>query len=363
MSEWSTSDLARIVARSEPGSELLDVTLLNPDAGEGAATSKSVGYGEPLKIRVRTRGEERIFVLHTAGANPFGHDRRADRASAMLLAYDTFSSIPGHVPAIDVGAITRDGKALISLADTSEFYLLTRWAEGHVYADELRALSERGAPSERDREHCRSLARYLAALHREPLEGAVAYQRAARDLVGSGEGIFGIIDGYPDGVPEASSARLQRIEARCVAWRWRLRARASRLRRTHGDFHPFNIVFDDSGVLTLLDTSRGSLGDPADDVACIAINYVFFALDRPGAWASAFQPLWYEFWQSYEAEANDPELRACVAPFLAWRGLVLANPVWYAQVSPDARDRLLSFVERTLDAEQFEPELAEGVFA
>lgn len=363
MSEWSNSDLARIVARAEPDGELVDVTPLNPDAGQGPATTKTVGYGEPLKIRVRRLGEERIFVLHTAGANVFGHDRRADRASAMLLAYDTFDAIPQHVPALDVGAITRDGKALISLADTSEFYLLTRWAEGHVYADELRAVGERGEASDVDREHCRALARYLVAMHRTPLEGAVAYRRAARDLVGSGEGIFGIIDGYPDDVPEAPPARLQRIEERCVAWRWRLRARTSRLRRTHGDFHPFNILFDDRGVLTLLDTSRGSLGDPADDVACLAINYIFFALDRPAAWPRAFRSLWYEFWQSYEADANDPELRACVAPFLAWRGLVLANPVWYGQVSAAARDRLLSFVERALEAEPFAPELAEGVFA
>ncbi len=363
MSEWSNSDLARIVARAEPGSELLDVTLLNPDGGQGAATTKSVGYGEPLKIRVRTQGQERIFVLHTAGANEFGHDRRADRASAMLLAYDTFASIPQHVSALDVGAITRDGKALISLADSSEFYLLTRWAEGHVYADELRAVSERGVPSDVDREHVRTLARYLAELHRAPLDDAAAYRRSARDLVGSGEGIFGIIDGYPDGVPQAPASRLQRIEERCVAWRWRLRAKTQRLRRTHGDFHPFNIVFDDHGALSLLDTSRGSCGDPADDVACLAINYVFFALDRPGAWANAFRPLWYEFWRAYETLANDRALRHCVAPFLAWRGLVLANPVWYAQVSAEARDRLLSFVELALEAEQFAPELAEGVFA
>ena len=362
MSEWSSSDLARMLARVEPGSEVVEVTLLNPDAGQAAATRKAVGYGEPLKIRVRKQGVERTLVLHTASTNAFGHDRRADRAASMLLAFDTFASIAQHVTALDVGAITSDGKALVSLGSTSEFYLLTQWAEGHVYADELRALGERGVLSETDRSHCLGLARYLANLHQTPLSGDIAYRRAIRDLLGSGEGIFGIIDGYPANVSEASPARLRGIEERCLEWRWRLKDRTRRLRRTHGDFHPFNIVYDERGALTLLDTSRGSVGDPADDVACLAINYIFFALDRADAWANAFKALWYEFWTSYEAEAHDPELRACVAPFLAWRGLVLANPVWYASVSARARDRLLTFVERTLDAERFAPELAEEVF-
>ena len=50
------------------------------------------------------------------------------------------------------------------------------------------------------------------------------------------------------------------------------------------------------------------------------------------------------------------------APFLAWRGLVLASPLWYPALADDARARLLTFVEAVLKADRFSPDLAEAMF-
>ena len=152
------------------------------------------------------------------------------------------------------------------------------------------------------------------------------------------------------------------IEFDCVRWRWELRDRSERLRRIHGDFHPFNIVFDGK-ELGVLDASRGSVGDPANDVACMAINYVFFALDRPESWADVFSRLWYGFWRDYGEASGDAALCDVVAPYLVWRILVLANPTWYPSVGDHHRDRLLALAEQTLAASRFSPELAEVVFA
>src|SRR5438034_763714 len=58
-----------------------------------------------------------------------------------------------------------------------------------------------------------------------------AYRRAIRDLLGHGEGIFGIIDAYPSDVPAASPDRLACIEAHCLDWRWRLKGKVERLTR------------------------------------------------------------------------------------------------------------------------------------
>ena len=52
---------------------------------------KTYGYGQPLLVRYRIAGEERSAVFQTVAANPFGHERRADRAANLLLSYDTFS--------------------------------------------------------------------------------------------------------------------------------------------------------------------------------------------------------------------------------------------------------------------------------
>jgi hypothetical protein len=207
------------------------------------------------------------------------------------------------------------------------------------------------------------LARYLANLH-TPVAAVAAgsrYRRAIRDLVGSGEGIFGIIDGYPADVPGAPRARLREIEGRCVEWRWRLRDREDRLTRTHGDFHPFNIVFDGETV-GLLDASRGGCGDPADDVTALAINYLLFAMDARDAWRDGLGVLWRRLWQRYLAERRDPEVVEAAPPFLMWRALVVANPVFYPKLSARGRDRLLGFATEVMDRKVLEPDAAEELF-
>src|SRR5205823_6374435 len=122
-----------------------------------------------------------------------------------------------------------------------------------------RRIAREGRARELDVACVDALAAYLATLHGGVLEGAgpVRYRRAIRDLLGHGEGIFGIIDGFPP-IAGVSQQRLHAIEKRCVEWRWRLREHEGRLAPTHGDFHPFNVVFDTGTRFTVLDASRGT---------------------------------------------------------------------------------------------------------
>lgn len=330
-----------------PGARDIDVRLL------GADTQKAQGYGKPLRISLAdAQGTRRQFVFHTATANAFGHDRRSDRAAELLLAYDAFNGIPDHVRALDVGAILPSGR-LFSLREGGEFYLLTTYAEGVPYADHLRRVAAEGVASDGDLARCSRLAAWLSDLHAQRSDDPPAYVRAVRDLVGSGEGIFGIADSYGP----MMSARLRRIEENCLAWRWRLRGRERRLCRTHGDFHPFNVVFD-GDAFTLLDASRGCRGDAADDVTAMAINYVFFAAQKPQAWRRGFGPLWRRFW----SECGDGELFEVAAPWLAWRALVVCSPRFYPDLAEAARDAILSLAERALSAPRFDPAWAEELF-
>jgi hypothetical protein len=356
-------ELARIVERAAPGALILNVETLGTDqtSKDQQTTAKAAGYGIPVRINVELDGHARSFVLHGSSANQFGHDRRADRAAELLLAADTYGAIPQHVRALEVGAFRPDGSS-VSLANTREFYLLTEYAEGRPYAEDLRRIAETQAVSAQDSSRLVTLVDYLAALHSERLQGSEAYARSLRDLVGSGEGIYGIVDAYPPNTPGADDRSLQQLERLCLDFRWKLRQRPPRLARSHGDFHPFNVLFDESSRLCVLDTSRGSLGDPADDVSCMAINFVFFALEAPGSWRAAFSRLWSVFWDRYLAATGDSGLLEVVAPFLCWRTLVLACPVWYPNLRADSRQRLLAFAEAALRAERFDPGLAEAVF-
>lgn len=351
--------LAQWVSARFPGSAVVDAQPLLPDSGHGA-DAKVAGYGRPFRIALRSpEGRARNLVFRTATPNEFGHDRRSDRADAALLAYDTSRSIPRTVEVLDVGALGLNGE-LVSLEASGEFYLVTEFAEGAPYAEDLRRIARDGI-SPADEARCEALAGYLVELHAEKPRDDVAYRRTVRDLVGHGEGIFGVVDGYPSETPGAPPERLARIERLCLAWRWKLRGKTGRLSRTHGDFHPFNILFRDGTDFALLDASRGCRGDPADDVTALAVNYVFFAIDEPGAWTRGLRALWRRFWETYLSR-GDTELLTVVAPFLTWRFLVVACPKFYPGLSEAGRGKLLRFSEKTLEAERFDPESADSLF-
>ena len=334
-----------------PGAAIERVVALRDDE-TGGEEMKSLGYGRPLRIELARGAERFAVVFHTARPDDFGHDRRADRVGNLLLAYDTFGAVPHHARALDAGLVRTDG-ALVSLADTTEPYLVTSWVAGTLYADDLRRVAAAGAATSDDVARAEALARVLLEIHAQPGSHAGAYTRAIRDLLGHGEGIFGLVDSYASDTPGAPPARLRALEEACLAWRWRLRTRTARLRRTHGDFHPFNIVFGADGAPVLLDASRGSEGDPADDVACLAINYLFFGAGHAG-WAAGLGRLWQRFWATYLA-GDRVDVLAAVAPFFAWRALVLASPRWYPHLRAADRERILAFAERALAAERFDP--------
>lgn len=333
-----------------PGAVLTALTPLGEEVQEGL---KGHGYGHPLRVTFEHRGVTRDCTLRTMAADPFGHERRADRFDGLVLAYDQFPHYARHVAPIDVGYITEDG-ALRSIG-RGEPFLLTTFVEGELYAHDLTRLARESRPSSHDTARANALAEYLAALHAERMPPA-GRRRSTRDLVGHGEGIFGLVDGYESDDPVATPERLRRIEHAAVDWLWRLRERDDRSRRTHGDFHPFNLLFREGDDFSVLDASRGGAGDPADDVTALSINYFFFGLATTGRFEGALRALWDDFWRTYLARTGDDGVLDVVAPFFAWRALVLACPAWYPDLDARVRERILRFAERLLEGARFTPE-------
>ncbi len=330
--------------------ELHEAKALGAD---GAQDLKAFGYGQPVLLRFSVDGDEREQVLHTMSGDAFGHERMPDRAAHLLLDHATFNTLPRHVPAADVGAVAEDGR-LLSLGNPQEFFLLTDYAPGRPYARDLARVAQEHSLSDDDEERARTLAAYLADIHGEQREDAPLYQRRIRDLVGNGEGIMGMLDSYPAAGSRFDAQLLEAIERECVRWRWRIKSHTDRLSQVHGDFHPWNILFDENGEFALLDRSRGAWGEPADDVTALAINYLFFAQQAEEA-RPLFERLFYLFWHEYIRATGDQELQAVAPPFFAWRGLVLAHPVWYPDLDDMTRSAMLTFVQRVLETDAFDP--------
>jgi hypothetical protein len=319
----------------------------------GSDDLKSYGYGTPVLIDYETEGKQRRAVLHTVTAGPFGHEHMADRAQSLLWDHASFNQLPRHVRSIDVGAFRKDGSA-VSLGDADEFFVLTDYAEGRGYFEDLMRMKRDPTLLDLDVARADALCDYLAEIHSVKAGETGLYVRRIRELVGHSECIMGLIDSYPPGA-ETDQQVLHQIERLCVDWRWRVKHRVHRLRQVHGDFHPWNILFREGADFQLLDRSRGEWGDPADDVTCITMNYLFFSLQRSGRLDKNFETLFLRFWDRYLAKSGDAEMLEVAAPFFAFRGLVMAHPVWYPNLAQDIRQKLFNFMLAVLSVDRFDP--------
>jgi hypothetical protein len=322
----------------------VEVVAVRSLGGETIDDPKAFGYGTPFEVECRVDGSVRkVVVSRTRPAQGFGHDYPADRAWQALYGHAAYNDFPRHVRSLDVGFVRASGE-MVSVADAVDYFQLVEKAEGHLYWLDLdRLLTERLDTVDLERTH--ALARFLARAHGVKRDEPTLYARRIRELVGHGECVMGIVDSYPHPLPALPPGACEALEVAMIRWRWRLRERTHRLSRTHGDFHPWNILFREGSDFSVLDRSRGEWGEPADDVAALAINYLFFGMRKAARGgergvAEPFRRLFHEFLGTYLHVSGDQELLETLPPFLAFRALVLLHPRWYPDLPGTVRSDL-----------------------
>jgi len=315
---------------------------------------KGFGYGKPYFVAFETgEGKIKEVVISSMRGNGFGHDHFSDRAQIMLWQHHAFNKLPKHVKSHDVGYFTKDGR-MESTSDAEEYFIVCDKVEGEEYVADLNRLKEGGKLRKEDEERASALASYLADIHAVKREDAGLYVRRIRELVGHSECMFGLTDSYPAQSEFITSEELMNIEKLSIDWRWKLKERTKRLCQVHGDFHPWNVIFRKGTDFTVLDRSRGEWGEAADDVSAMTINYLFFGLLKTDGREidMDFKRLYDLFFEVYLERTGDYELLEVIQPFYAFRGLVVASPVWYPNTGRDTRTKLFNFIRNVLEEEQ-----------
>jgi len=329
-------------------------------------------HGSGFLVELKTAKGTKPYVVKTLMPEGFGHEYPSDRAGIFLLDLDEFKNLPNHVRAIDVLAELKNG-SIKSIGGGKEYYLLMEKGEGRHYFNDLNEFAGREKLEASDIEKIKAMASYLAGIHAIKKESKTLYWRKLRDTVGHGECLMGVFDTYPDG--SLSYNEMTDIIKKSVDWIYKLKPKHKRLSQIHGDFHPGNIWFrtenskfkiQNSKLRTinseldfiLLDRSRGPWGEPADDVTALAINYIFFSIKNFEAIKGPYLEGLKLFFNEYVRLSGDDEICEVLAPFFAFRGAVVANPVFYPEVTPKQRKMIFRFVHSVLDSERFNPEKA-----
>lgn len=325
-------------------------------------------HGSGFLVEIKTKKDTKSYVVKTLMPENFGHEYPSDRAGIFLLDLDEFKNLPKHVKAFDVLAEMGNG-SIKSIGGGKEYYLLMEKAEGKHYFNDLVSFARKERLDDIDIKKIKALASYLAEIHSVKKDSKTLYWRKLRDTVGHGECLMGVFDTYPAGC--ISYAEMADIVKKSVDWIYRLKPKYRRLSQIHGDFHPGNIWFKkgrgqglgvrgqnkNSGLnFILLDRSRGPWGEPADDLTALAINYIFFSIKNYGKITGIYLEALKLFFDEYVRLSEDTEIYKMLAPFFAFRGAVVANPVFYPEVTDKQRKKIFRFVNNVLDSERFIPE-------
>jgi hypothetical protein len=313
--------------------------------------------GAGFLIEMTTPEGPKSYVVKGLFPEGLGHDYPSDRAAVFLLDLETYGNLPRHVKAVDVLSEQQDG-TVKSIGGGREYYLLMERGEGRDYFKDLSEFAGKEKLDSSDIAKIRAMCSYLAEIHSVKKESRQLYWRKIRDTIGHGECLMGVFDTYPDGT--LGYEEMAEIEKLCIDWRARLKPKTHRLCQIHGDFHPGNIWFRSENDFILLDRSRGPWGEPADDVTALAINYIFFSVRHHGEVRGSYLEGLRLFLEEYIRGTGDEEICGVVAPFFSFRAVVVANPVFYPELTGDARKKIFNFARNLLKSERFEIEKVNG---
>ncbi|HAS90352.1 MAG TPA: aminoglycoside phosphotransferase [Desulfovibrio sp.] len=314
---------------------------------------KKFGYGKPLLVLFSVGGEECETVISVMKGDNYGHQFYWDRAAVLMFQYETSASLSRHVKPMGIGYINRRGE-MRPIDEPKEFFILNEKLQGYDYFHDLDRIRN-GELQAQDEHNAAELAGWLAEIHSGKKNDPHLYMRRIRDLIGSSECIMGLVDeAFKHPCDFFSQERFIHLEKRLIDWRWKLFHYTHRLCAVHGDFHPWNVLMGGPDGFSVLDRSRGEWGEPAGDLCCMATNYILFGLYAGGKFSNKFRTLYMTYMETYLETTGDTEVLQVMAPFLVFRGLVIASPVWYPDHPQEVRDALMRFIENVLEDEVFD---------
>jgi len=316
-----------------------------------------VANGHELKFRVE--GEDKKVAIRVLKDVDFSHDYPSDRGAYLSLQHRSSKMLPNHNKSIGVIAVSPDSNDLVETAEHDEYFQVLEWAKGKEYLDDILEISKRDNLIKTDIKRAKTLSDYLVMIHKIGFKGdqehaRSLYKRHTRDFVGSSF-LMDVLDTYPDKVGFASKNEIYNFVNQIYIHRENTKHMFTRLRKIHGDFHPGNVRFDGE-EFEILDSARVIWGEPADDVACMAINYVWNSIKQRGSFGGGYAELFSVFYDNYIQKTGDKQICKLIPMFFAVRSVVLNHPLFFEE-KDENRKKLFNLSLKLLNKGNFSGQL------
>jgi hypothetical protein len=309
---------------------------------------KAHGMTCTMRMSVRVGGRVRQAYLKTPREQLYAETLATDARREVAWRIEGYPWFAGHVRCAAVGRVTASGLVPMAVEEFTDPAWVLEWAaDGIRYADRLARLHLIGP--QHAAEEARQLCAAMVAAHR-PVDGGdpvAQYRRALRDALIVP--IHRLVDSADVFWRNRRELRMA-VEHGCARWRLTLADRHDRLRYVHHDFHPWNVFYcPDTGAIRTIGARLPGFGDPYDDVAGFAVNYLWMGHARDGAVEGAYLAGFSAFLQSFLDLGGVDDGPMVMAPFLAKRLLVLLNPVYYPTMPVATAGWLEALLWRCLD--------------
>lgn len=312
---------------------------------------------EGYKLEISVDNEQKDVVLRTLGSVDFSHDYVSDRLAYFVMQHHTSSKLPKHARSLDVIGVPGDGSNG-NLLNSRDFVQIIEYVDGREYGEDLSEILSGREINGADIKKACDISDYLALVHSLKFDGdfehaTSLYKRHTRDMVGS-VFLLDVLDTYPSKVEFASASEIENLVSSLYSFRNYLPVDTNRLKKLHGDFHPGNIIFDNLGDFTVLDSARHIWGEAADDVASMGINYIWNAIKQTGRYEGKFKVVFENFWKNYLEKSNDHDIQNIMPLFFGIRSFVLNHPNFF-DVGDDVRLKMFRLSKNMLKAGEFNP--------
>lgn len=316
----------------------------------------AAGYRVDFKIK---DGPKKV-VIRIISPIDFSNDYAADRMASFWIQHHSAKLLSSHVKSLGILGINKKSKEVGRVDHYDEFIQVLDWAEGEEYFADLERILKDNKANDADFKKVALLSDYLVKTHKKKFKGSKdqalsLYKRHTRDYIGS-RFMIDVLDTYPSEISFTSWGKLHKLVFDVYKYRESLKNDFTRLSKIHGDYHPGNIRFKNNKQFIVLDASRAIWGEPADDVSCLGINYLWYALKQTGKFKGIFMELFDKFWNNYLIKTGDLEINTILPLFIAIRSVVLKHPLYFS-VDDKIRKKLLAFSYHTLKTGNFEKSL------